>query len=96
MQFLTQYIFAAASWLLIAIFIWSFWKVVIEGITHLKKLHAIPCSRCAYFTGDYRLKCTLHPCDALTEEAINCRDFSHRQHTYDPITTKLVKLPKSV
>jgi hypothetical protein len=91
MQFLTQYIFAAASLLSIAIFIWSFWKAVLEGITHLKKLHAIPCSRSAYFTGDYRIKCTVHPRDALTEEAINCRDFSPREHPYDPSTTKLVK-----
>ncbi|NET08762.1 MAG: hypothetical protein F6K16_29510, partial [Symploca sp. SIO2B6] len=41
-----------------------------EGIQHLKRLHQVPCSGCTYFTGDYRLKCTVHPIIALTEEAI--------------------------
>ena len=91
MQFYTGFILAATVWLLIAMFMWNFWKVVIEGITHLKKLHSILCSRCAYFTGDYRLKCTIHPCEALTEEAINCRDFSHSQHPNGLTTNKFAK-----
>ena len=41
----------------------------------LSKLHQIPCARCAFFTRDYRLKCTVHPSKALTEEAINCLDY---------------------
>jgi hypothetical protein len=28
-----------------------------------------------FFTNDYRLKCTVHPVKACTEEAINCSDF---------------------
>ena len=79
----------------------GFWIVVIgsisyrvtcvfqEGVTNLKRLHQIPCSNCAYFTGDYRLKCPLNPMTALSEEAIGCRDFqsncqctfSNWQHT---------------
>ena len=46
-----------------------------EGINYLKKIHQIPCSNCAYFTGDYRLKCPLNPVTALTESAIDCGDF---------------------
>lgn len=46
-----------------------------EAITHVKRLHKIPCSNCLYFTGEYRLKCTVHPYMALSEEAIDCRDF---------------------
>ena len=60
---------------LIALFIWSLQRAFREGIIHLKRLHSIPCSRCAYFTGDYRLKCTVHPKMALTEEALGCGDF---------------------
>ncbi|MGB3531953.1 MAG: hypothetical protein WBA13_00385 [Microcoleaceae cyanobacterium] len=50
-------------------------KTFQQGWKHLQQLHQIPCSRCAYFTGDYRLKCTVCPSQALTEEAIGCRDF---------------------
>ncbi len=46
-----------------------------QGWNHLRQLHQVPCSRCAYFTGDYRLKCTVHPVHALTEDAIGCKDF---------------------
>lgn len=46
-----------------------------DGLDRLKRLHQIPCSRCAFFTGDYRLKCTVHPCKALSEEAIDCLDY---------------------
>ncbi|NJR69347.1 MAG: hypothetical protein HC771_12300 [Synechococcales cyanobacterium CRU_2_2] len=44
----------------------------------------MPCSNCRYFTGDYRLKCTVNPYVALSEEAIGCRDFevSTRKMTY--------------
>ncbi|MDY7052363.1 hypothetical protein H4N54_23365 [Limnospira fusiformis KN01] len=56
-------------------FIYSCIVAIKDGLKNVKKLHNIPCSRCAFFTGDYRLKCTVHPCKALSEEAINCRDF---------------------
>ncbi len=45
------------------------------GQAHLARLHQVPCSRCQYFTQDYNLKCTVHPYEALTEEAISCLDF---------------------
>lgn len=60
---------------LVLVFIGSIYLAVRDGITRLRQLHQIPCSRCAFFTGDYRLKCTVHPLTALSEEAINCRDF---------------------
>ena len=59
----------------ISLIIWRTAKTVKQGINHVQRLHKIPCSNCAYFTGDYRLKCTIHPCIALSEEAIDCRDF---------------------
>ncbi|ERT05146.1 hypothetical protein M595_4896 [Lyngbya aestuarii BL J] len=60
---------------LTAIFVWSLQRAFRDGIIHLKRLHSIPCSRCTYFTGDYRLKCTVHPKIALTEEALECGDY---------------------
>ena len=48
---------------------------IIEGINHVKKMHQIPCANCVYFTGDYRLKCPVNPIEAMSENAIACRDF---------------------
>lgn len=45
------------------------------GRDHLASLHEIPCSQCQYFTQNYSLKCTVHPYEALTQDAINCLDF---------------------
>jgi hypothetical protein len=58
----------------------SFWVSIRDGIAHLKKLHQIPCDRCVFFTGTYHLKCTINPCAAFTEEAIQCRDFEPRSN----------------
>jgi hypothetical protein len=51
------------------------------GITHLKRLHQVPCYRCQYFTGDYRLKCPVQPLTACTDGAIGCRDFAVISHS---------------
>lgn len=48
-----------------------------KAIQKLQKLHQIPCSNCAYFTGEYHLKCPLNPMAALSEDAIACKDFQH-------------------
>ncbi|MDJ0569802.1 MAG: hypothetical protein QNJ53_12235 [Pleurocapsa sp. MO_192.B19] len=63
-------------WILISTFL--FWRLIAiakTAVDHLKRLHQVPCSNCAYFTGDYRLKCTVNPLDAMSETAIGCRDF---------------------
>jgi hypothetical protein len=62
-------------WLVLVGFFLAISLAVHDGITRLKRLHQIPCTNCAFFTGDYRLKCTVHPCKALSEEAINCLDY---------------------
>lgn len=69
-------IFCICFWALV--FSFTFKKMISglsQGFDLVKKLHQVPCSKCAYFTGDYRLKCPLNPANALTEEAIGCRDF---------------------
>jgi hypothetical protein len=42
-------------------------------------MHQIPCSHCQFFTANYQLKCTVHPIEALTEEAIHCPDYDPTQ-----------------
>jgi hypothetical protein len=56
--------------------VWSSLRTLKQGIRHLKRLHQIPCHRCQYFTGDYRLKCTVQPTVACTDDAISCCDFT--------------------
>jgi hypothetical protein len=53
----------------------STWKILQKDWLKLKKLHQIPCSRCDFFTGEYNLKCTVHPHKALKEDAIGCDDY---------------------
>jgi hypothetical protein len=60
---------------LLAVFLFSLGWAGHDSIQRLKRLHQIPCTRCVYFTGHYDLKCTVCPCTALTEDAIDCRDF---------------------
>ena len=50
-------------------------KGMAQAFNHVKKMHQIPCANCVYFTGNYCLKCTLHPTEAMSENAIACRDF---------------------
>jgi hypothetical protein len=37
--------------------------------------HPFPCYRCQYFSNNLHLRCTVHPVTALTEQAVDCRDF---------------------
>ncbi len=63
------------AWTLLCLFVGSICRVSREGLIYVKRLHQIPCNRCAFFTKEYCLKCTVHPLTALSEEAIDCRDF---------------------
>jgi len=69
---------------LITIGLHNFYLTFQSGISYVKRLHKIPCSRCAFFTGDYRLKCTVHPYSALTEAAINCIDYEANNNQKQP------------
>ncbi len=61
--------------LAVVIFIWSLWEATYKGWMYARGLHQIPCSRCSFFTGEYNLKCTIHPYKALNEAAIDCPDY---------------------
>ena len=63
------------AWCLILDFVYSLGVTSVEGWKQLRRMHQVPCSRCVYCTGDYNLKCSVRPYDALTEQAIGCRDF---------------------
>jgi len=68
-------VFIVCIWLVLLRLLGSLWNDFQQGRAHLQRLHQIPCGGCAFFTGEYHLKCTLHPSNALTESAINCLDY---------------------
>ena len=72
LQNLGRIIFMMGLLSLITIGLRNFCLTFQQGISYVRRLHQIPCSRCIFFTGDYRLKCTVHPYNALTETALNC------------------------
>lgn len=63
------------AWTLVFLVLRNLWTTTRDGIGTLKQLHQIPCANCQFFTGDYHLKCTVHPSEALSEAAINCLDY---------------------
>lgn len=63
------------AWTLIILVGWSLWTTARDSVSVAKQMHQIPCSGCQFFTDDYRLKCTVHPSAANTEDAINCLDY---------------------
>ena len=67
----------------VSLIIWRTGTITTKAITHLQRLHKIPCSNCSYFTGDYRLKCTVRPFEALSEQAIDCLDFELCSHNHN-------------
>ncbi len=79
-----QLFLGTCTWILVGAIAWSLGKSFSEGIAYLKKLHQIPCSRCVFFTGDYHLKCTVHPLIALSEKSLDCRDFEPKSNTLTP------------
>lgn len=48
---------------------------ITTAVRRLQTMHRIPCSRCAFFTNDYRLKCSVDPLSAGSEAAISCPHY---------------------
>ena len=71
-----HFLFCLGFWtLVLSLIISKTIQGMVQGINHVKTMHQIPCANCVYFTGNYSLKWTLHPIEAMSEEAICCRDF---------------------
>ncbi|XFA73688.1 hypothetical protein RYO59_001937 [Thermosynechococcaceae cyanobacterium Okahandja] len=63
------------AWVLLALLAWNLWRFLHDSWEIARRMHQIPCSQCRFFSGDYRLKCSLHPDWAATEAAIHCPDY---------------------
>jgi len=47
-----------------------------DEIVNLKHLQQHPCKKCQFFNNNHYLKCAVQPAIALTQEALNCSDYS--------------------
>lgn len=63
------------SWVLILLTIWSLISAVRDALRQARRMHAIPCPRCRFFSNNTHLKCCVHPHVVMTESACGCRDF---------------------
>lgn len=54
---------------------WSLLSLFLDAVARAQQMHQVPCSQCRFFTHNYSLKCTVNPCIANTEEAIDCSDY---------------------
>ncbi|MGV0025026.1 hypothetical protein [Phormidesmis priestleyi] len=70
------------AWTFILLTVWSLVSMTLSGFSKVREMHRIPCADCQYFTGDYTLKCTVHPSTALSEDAINCPDYAPAPSPY--------------
>lgn len=68
-------LFAAIAWTIIALGLWQVIAAGRETVRRSMAMHEIPCAGCQFFTNDHRLKCPVHPHEALTLDAVGCRDF---------------------
>jgi hypothetical protein len=71
------------AWGFMVLLAWNFWNTLQKGAHQLQQLHRVSCDRCLFCTGDYRLKCTVHPMTAFSEEAIDCPDFKSTAQLID-------------
>ncbi|MEH1944264.1 MAG: hypothetical protein V7L01_29175 [Nostoc sp.] len=70
------------AWTVTILFVLSLWSAARESVATAKQMHQIPCTGCQFFTDDYRLKCTVRPSIANTEEAIHCLDYLPKTNPY--------------
>ncbi len=70
------------AWTVIILIVLNLWAAARDSVTTAKQMHQIPCTGCQFFTDNYRLKCTVRPSIANTEEAINCSDYQPKTNPY--------------
>ncbi len=57
--------------------VWTLVSAIFDAVSRAKQMHQVPCTKCRFFSRDYRLKCAIHPHTANTEQAIDCPDYRH-------------------
>ncbi len=47
-------------------------------------LHKVPCRNCKFYSSNHYLKCAVNPSIVLTEEAMNCSEYSPNKGKFPP------------
>ncbi|WP_041235682.1 hypothetical protein [Dactylococcopsis salina] len=63
------------AWGFIILLLWTVMSAIYATVKRSQIMHQVPCPNCQFFTNDYRLKCTVNPLVANTEQAITCQDY---------------------
>jgi hypothetical protein len=50
----------------------------------VKGLHKLPCKNCRFYSKNHYLKCAVQPSIVLTEEAMNCSEYSPNKGKFFP------------
>lgn len=66
------------AWGFVLMLIWTLVGAAYSAVKRGQTMHKIPCPNCQFFTNDHRLKCTIQPMIANTEQAISCQDYSSK------------------
>ena len=70
------------AWTVTILVVLNLWTAARDSVATAKQMHQIPCTGCQFFTDNYRLKCTVRPSIANTEEAIHCLDYQPKTNPY--------------
>ncbi|MCL1472490.1 hypothetical protein LAY57_17640 [Argonema antarcticum A004/B2] len=70
------------AWGFMLLLAWNLWSAFSHSVTRAKRMHQIPCPGCRFFTNDYRLKCTVRPGVANSEDAIDCPDYCPKTNSF--------------
>ncbi|MGJ3253409.1 MAG: hypothetical protein ACFE0J_20075 [Elainellaceae cyanobacterium] len=63
------------AWIITMLIVLSIVRGIRDAVTYANRLHRVPCANCQFFTGNYTLKCAIHPTTAMSESAIDCPDY---------------------
>jgi len=63
------------AWMITILLVLSIVRGIRDAFTYANRLHRVPCANCQFFTGNYTLKCAIHPTTAMSESAIDCPDY---------------------
>lgn len=50
----------------------------------INSLQQVPCKNCRFFSNNHYLKCAVKPDIVLTEEAVNCHEYSPKKSQFPP------------
>lgn len=50
----------------------------------IKGLDKVPCKNCKFYSNNHYLKCAVNPSIVLTEEAMNCSEYSPTKNKFPP------------